>query len=110
MALMSTRSWDDWVAEYAQAHQHPTNRFCHSIGIPMIAVSILVLVVALLVPGLWKLALALFVVGWVFQFVGHWIEGNSPAFFRNPVYLLVGPVWLARRALAAVGLIRPAGK
>jgi uncharacterized membrane protein YGL010W len=49
-------------------------------------------------------------VGWAFQFVGHWIEGNSPAFFRNPVYLLVGPVWLVRRALAAVGLIRPAGK
>jgi hypothetical protein len=38
------------------------------------------------------------------QFAGHFIEGNQPAFFRNPVYLLVGPAWLARRALSIVGV------
>ena len=34
------------------------------------------------------------------------IEGNQPAFFRNPIYLLIGPLWLARRAAAAVGLAK----
>ena len=52
-------------------------------------------------------ALALFVVGWILQFVGHAIEGNRPAFFRNPVYLLVGPLWLVRRALTTIGLSKP---
>ena len=51
----------------------------------------------------WRWALASFVVGWVFQFIGHAIEGNRPAFFGNPVYLLVGPWWLVRRAAGAVG-------
>jgi hypothetical protein len=38
----------------------------------------------------------------VFQFIGHAIEGNQPAFFSNPLYLLVGPWWLVRRAAEAL--------
>src|SRR3989442_8490966 len=53
----------------------------------------------------WRWALALFVIGWVLQFVGHAIEGNRPAFFQNPVYFLVGPWWLIRRAAEAIGLL-----
>ncbi|MFN2514565.1 MAG: hypothetical protein ABR568_24545 [Pyrinomonadaceae bacterium] len=34
------------------------------------------------------------------------MEGNQPAFFKNPVYLLVGPLWLIRRAAAATGLAK----
>jgi uncharacterized membrane protein YGL010W len=49
----------------------------------------------------------LFIAGWIFQFVGHAIEGNQPAFFKNPVYLLVGPLWLVRRAASAVGFAKP---
>jgi uncharacterized membrane protein YGL010W len=52
----------------------------------------------------WRWALSLFVAGWIFQFVGHLIEGNQPAFFSNPFYLMVGPWWLVRRAAEAVGL------
>jgi uncharacterized membrane protein YGL010W len=40
-------------------------------------------------------AVALFVLGWVFQFVGHYVyEKKSPAFFRNFAHLLVGPLWI----------------
>ena len=46
------------------------------------------------------LAWALFVVGWVFQFVGHKFEGKSPAFFRNAVHLLIGPLWILNDLLA----------
>jgi len=43
----------------------------------------------------WKVALALFVVGWVFQFIGHGVyEKRSPAFLRNLAHLLVGPLWV----------------
>jgi uncharacterized membrane protein YGL010W len=86
------------MEDYKAKHRHPLNRLTHSIGIPMIVVSLPLFFFS------WRLALALFVVGWILQFVGHAIEGNQPAFFRNPIYLLIGPLWIARRALSTVGL------
>jgi uncharacterized membrane protein YGL010W len=90
-----------FIEEYKAKHRHPLNRLTHSFGIPMIVLALPVVFFS------WRWALALFVVGWILQFVGHAIEGNQPAFFRNPLYLLVGPWWLARRALSAIGLGRP---
>lgn len=44
-------------------------------------------------------AVGLFVLGWVFQFVGHYVyEKRSPAFFRNVTHLLVGPLWILAKA------------
>ena len=46
------------------------------------------------------LGLAVLVAGWALQFVGHAaFEHRSPAFFRNLLHLLVGPVWIVERAL-----------
>ena len=90
----------DFVSNYKAKHQHPLNRLTHTVGIPMIVVSLPVFLIN------WRWALALFVLGWILQFVGHAIEGNQPAFFKNPVYLLVGPLWLVRRAAAALGLAK----
>ena len=43
-------------------------------------------------------SVALFVLGWVFQFIGHYVyEKKSPAFFRNLAHLLVGPLWILAR-------------
>ena len=93
-----------YLEEYKIKHQHPLNRLMHAIGIPMIVISVPLFFLS------WQWALGLFIVGWLFQFMGHAIEGNQPAFFRNPVYLLVGPLWLARRAANAVGLNKPSPK
>src|SRR4051812_8899514 len=93
MALMSPRSWNDWIGEYAQSHQHPANRFCHTIGIPMIALSGLLVVGTVVVPGLWKLGLALFLVGWIFQFIGHAYERKPPEFLKDWRFLFVGLRW-----------------
>ena len=39
--------------------------------------------------------LVLFVLGWIFQFIGHSVyEHKQPAFFRNFAHLLVGPLWI----------------
>jgi uncharacterized membrane protein YGL010W len=43
----------------------------------------------------WPWAIAAFVAGWIFQFVGHAYEGKKPAFLTNLVHLLVGPLWVA---------------
>ena len=41
------------------------------------------------------LGIGLFVVGWVFQFVGHYYEGRKPAFVDDLVGLLIGPLFVA---------------
>ena len=86
------------VANYKSRHSHPLNKLCHTVGIPLIVLSLPLFFFR------WRWALALFIVGWILQFVGHAIEGNQPAFFRNPIYLLVGPWWLLRRAAQALRL------
>jgi len=92
------------IENYRAKHQHPLNRLCHTVGIPMILVSWPLFLFN------WRWALVLFIVGWILQFVGHAIEGNQPAFFRNPIYLLVGPLWLLKRAAAVVGLTKSTAK
>jgi uncharacterized membrane protein YGL010W len=46
------------------------------------------------------LAWGLFVIGWVFQYIGHYVyEKKSPAFYKNLAHLLVGPLWIAAKAV-----------
>ena len=67
--MLGNRTNEEWIAEYASGHQHPVNRMCHTIGIPMIAVSIALAVAAFFVPGMWRWAALLFVVGWILELV-----------------------------------------
>ena len=47
---------------------------------------------------------ALFVIGWLFQFVGHHYEGRKPAFVDDIRSLLVGPLFMVAEGLFALGL------
>jgi uncharacterized membrane protein YGL010W len=69
------------------------NRACHTIGIPMIALSVPLFAASFFVPHLWPIPTALFVVGWIFQFVGHFYERKPPEFFKDPRFLFVGLRW-----------------
>lgn len=91
--MLGGRSWDDWIAQYAQSHRNPLNQLTHAIGIPMIVVSVALAALSVLVAGLWPWALGLFVLGWVLQFIGHAIEGKPPEFFKDWRFLLVGTRW-----------------
>jgi uncharacterized membrane protein YGL010W len=63
------------------------------LALPMIAVSILFYYLGAAIPLL--INVALFVLGWIFQFIGHKVyEHKNPAFFRNFLHLLVGPLWI----------------
>ncbi|MBX7515482.1 DUF962 domain-containing protein [Qipengyuania sp. GH38] len=46
----------------------------------------------------------LFVIGWLFQFVGHHYEGRKPAFVDDIRSLLVGPLFMVAEGLFALGL------
>lgn len=45
------------------------------------------------------LALGIFVIAWIGQFVGHHIEGRKPSFFDDLRYLLVGPLFVMHEML-----------
>ena len=87
------RSWDDWISRYALSHQHPVNRLCHTLGIPLILLSLPLLLVSLAMPRWWPLSIGLFAVGWIFQFVGHAVEGKPPEFLHDWRFLFVGVRW-----------------
>lgn len=140
-----------YFKDYASYHNTQGNQICHSIGIPLIVISLLGLLgglpigphegltgslyfrldggTLLLTAGIlwylfldWKLTLSfsliligfyflgrtiptpgqwfLFVVGWVFQGIGHAVyEKRSPAFFKNVTHLLTGPLWIYAKAI-----------
>jgi uncharacterized membrane protein YGL010W len=68
-----------------------------ALAVMMLAVSVVLAAAGRLVPV--PAAAALFVLGWVLQFVGHYVyEKKSPAFFRNVIHLLVGPLWILAKA------------
>lgn len=80
-----------YMAQYDHEHSSGWNRFLHGVGIPVIFVG-----VVLLILTKWIWGAAFFVAGWALLFLGHWIEGNRPAFLQGPVYFLVGPIWVAK--------------
>ena len=53
---------------------------------------------------LWQLALGVFVIAWILQFIGHAIEGKRPSFFTDVRFLLIGPAWLLAFLYRALGL------
>lgn len=83
----------DYLETYRELHRDPTNRRLHSIGIPLILISLGLLFVS------WRWAAVVFIFGWALQFLGHYFEGKSPAFFSNLIFFLIGPYWWVRKLL-----------
>ena len=82
-----------YMEQYDHEHHSGWNKLLHGIGIPLIFAGIV-----LLVMQRWMLGGGSFIGGWVLLLLGHKIEGNHPAFFQGPIYLLVGPIWVAKEA------------
>lgn len=55
-------------------------------------------------PALWQVSLAIFVVAWIGQFIGHKIEGKKPSFLDDLRFLLIGPIWLLHFICQKIGL------
>lgn len=139
---------NQWLAEYGDSHQNPSNKLLHWICVPIIVVSLVGLLASLPVPAvftgispllnwgtllllfgviyyfamswslalgmlvfvgiviavlallerlpssLWVVCVALFVVAWIGQFIGHHYEGKRPSFFKDVQFLMIGPLWL----------------
>lgn len=46
----------------------------------------------------------IFVVSWVFQFIGHKIEGQKPSFIDDLKFLLIGPLWIMSFLFRKLGI------
>ncbi|GAA5123251.1 DUF962 domain-containing protein [Luteolibacter yonseiensis] len=53
---------------------------------------------------LWGVCLGIFAVAWVFQFLGHRVEGKKPSFLKDVQFLLIGPAWLLHHLYKKIGL------
>ncbi len=78
-----------------------------SLFVGMLIVSTLTLIgnhwLGRLLP-LWQASLAIFVIAWIGQFIGHHIEGRKPSFFRDLQFLLIGPAWCLCHVYRSWGL------
>jgi len=52
---------------------------------------------------LWQVALLVFVLAWIGQFIGHIFEGKRPSFFKDVQFLLIGPAWLMSFVYRKIG-------
>jgi uncharacterized membrane protein YGL010W len=152
------RTVTEWLGEYGESHQNPTNKLLHWLCVPPIVLSAMGLLWSVPVPAafaavspwlnwatltaaaaivyyfalsralavgillaflallgitwwiaqlpwpLWITSLAIFVVAWIGQFIGHAIEGKRPSFFKDLQFLLIGPLWLLAAAYRRLGL------
>jgi uncharacterized membrane protein YGL010W len=85
-------------------------RLSHALGIAMFVVFV---VFGLATDGLYRLlgsthllwlAIGVFVLAWIGQFIGHAIEGRRPSFLTDLAYLLIGPAWLAGKLMRRLGI------
>jgi len=86
-------------------------RLSFSLGVLMVALLGMAVWCGVLVSSMstsvWlALGIGLFVVGWLFQFVGHFYEGKKPAFVDDLVGLLIGPLFVVCEVLFKCGLLK----
>jgi uncharacterized membrane protein YGL010W len=63
------------------------------VGIPLIALSLPLFAASGFGVLGWWIPLTMFVVGWIFQFAGHAVEGKPPEFLHDWRFLFVGLRW-----------------
>lgn len=89
-----------WLSNWLERHQLPFNRAIHALGIPLTLVGIAVFF--WLPWDQWYWGVALFLGGYLLQWIGHLVEGNDMGevaavkrVLRLP-YVTVAPRWEKR--------------
>jgi uncharacterized membrane protein YGL010W len=65
-----------------------------AVGMLVMSGAMLAVLYALPQQWVWQLSLAVFVIAWIGQFIGHKIEGKKPSFFDDLRFLLIGPLFV----------------
>lgn len=99
----------NWATLTLLAAQLYYFRLSLRLGLGLLAFNLAMIVLAVQVAQhsawpLWQVALLVFVLAWIGQFIGHLIEGKRPSFFKDIQFLLIGPAWLMAFVYRAAGL------
>lgn len=70
----------------------------------MLVVSLLMLLILWNMTIVFWPCVAIFVLAWIGQFIGHHLEGKKPSFFKDLQFLLIGPIWLVGALFRMLGL------
>ena len=65
-----------------------------AVGMLLMSLLMLGLLKAMPPASVLPLSLAIFVLAWIGQFIGHKIEGKKPSFFDDVRFLLIGPLFV----------------
>jgi len=65
-----------------------------ALGMVLMSAAMLGILALLPQVWVWQISLALFVLAWIGQFIGHKIEGKKPSFFDDVRFLLIGPLFV----------------
>jgi uncharacterized membrane protein YGL010W len=65
-----------------------------ALGMLLMAAAMLGLLAAMPAPTVLPLSIAIFVLAWIGQFIGHKIEGKKPSFLDDLRFLLIGPLFV----------------
>ena len=63
-------------------------------SIIMAIITTIMLLALSVIPNKIDVCLAIFMISWFFQFLGHIYEKKQPAFSKYIQFLLIGPLWL----------------
>jgi uncharacterized membrane protein YGL010W len=47
-------------------------------------------------------SIIIFIVSWIFQLIGHKIEGKKPSFVKDLQFLLIGPLWTIDKLISKI--------
>lgn len=97
-AFAGISPWLNWSSLFVTAAMLYYFALSWPLALGMLLVSVAVLAgnyeLAQLEIPLWQISIAIFVIAWIGQFIGHKIEGRKPSFFKDIQFLLIGPIWL----------------
>jgi uncharacterized membrane protein YGL010W len=65
-----------------------------AIGMLLMSAAMLGLLSLMPAPTVLPLSIAIFVLAWIAQFIGHKIEGKKPSFLDDLRFLLIGPLFV----------------
>lgn len=65
-----------------------------AVGMALMSGVMLLILAALPDQAILPLSIAIFVLAWVGQFIGHQIEGKKPSFLEDLRFLLIGPLFV----------------
>ena len=79
-----------------------------TLALGMVAVSAAIIYALAAMDGLgtplWQISIAIFVLAWIGQFIGHMVEGKRPSFFQDLQFLMIGPIWLLSFVYRRLGI------